>query len=126
MDVQIEEGWKQALKDEFRQDYFRDIVQFLEEIAHGYLLVQPVKNNFSEVFFNIFPDDEHDFFKSGPERIKNGIIKDRLPGRSNPVDLFQGSVAAADPGSHDKKGWFHILVYVEVKLINSWYGGYDI
>jgi len=50
MDVHIEEGWKQALKDEFRQDYFRDVVQFLKnEKKSGKVIYPP-----GSLIFNAF------------------------------------------------------------------------
>jgi uracil-DNA glycosylase len=50
MDVQIEQGWKLALQDEFRQDYFRDIVQFLKnEKKSGRVIYPP-----GPMIFNAF------------------------------------------------------------------------
>ncbi|MCU0380571.1 MAG: uracil-DNA glycosylase [Chitinophagaceae bacterium] len=50
MDVHIEEGWKLALKDEFRQDYFRDIVEFLKnEKKSGKVIYPP-----GSLIFNAF------------------------------------------------------------------------
>ena len=50
MDVHIEEGWKRALKDEFNQDYFRDIVQFLKnEKKSGKVIYPP-----GSLIFNAF------------------------------------------------------------------------
>lgn len=54
MDVQIEQGWKQALQDEFRQDYFRDIVQFLKnEKKSGRIIYPPGPKIFNA--FNTTP-----------------------------------------------------------------------
>jgi uracil-DNA glycosylase len=50
MDVHIEEGWKQALKDEFRQDYFRDVVQFLKNEKKSGKVVYPP----GSLIFNAF------------------------------------------------------------------------
>lgn len=56
MDVQMEEGWKRALQNEFREEYFRDIVQFLKnEKKSGKIIYPPGPQIFNA--FNSTPFD---------------------------------------------------------------------
>ncbi len=56
MDVQIEESWKEVLKDEFHKDYFQHIVAFLKaERATGKIIYPPgplIFNAFYKTPFN--------------------------------------------------------------------------
>ncbi|MDQ6761346.1 MAG: uracil-DNA glycosylase [Bacteroidota bacterium] len=50
MDVKIEEGWKEILKDEFKKSYFEQIVTFIKaEKAAGKIIYPP-----GALFFNAF------------------------------------------------------------------------
>jgi uracil-DNA glycosylase len=56
MNVQINESWKKALKDEFSKPYFKEIVHFLEtEKAAGKIIYPPgsqIFNAFNQTHFN--------------------------------------------------------------------------
>jgi uracil-DNA glycosylase len=57
MDIQINESWKQALKDEFTKPYFQQIVAFLKtEKAAGKIIYPKGSNIFNS--FNLTPFDK--------------------------------------------------------------------
>jgi uracil-DNA glycosylase len=57
MDIQINESWKQALKDEFTKPYFQQIVAFLKtEKAAGKIIYPKGSNIFNA--FNLTPFDK--------------------------------------------------------------------
>ncbi len=59
MNVQIEESWKQALKEEFEKPYFSDIVQFLKQEKQKGKIIYPEGKN----IFNAFTQTPFDQVK---------------------------------------------------------------
>src|SRR5277367_2095756 len=59
-----------------RAESLRKVVNFLEGILDGNVFLTPCGYEFPELLLDLSADHKHNFAKTGPERIIDGIIDD--------------------------------------------------
>ena len=78
---------------------FREIIQRLEYIFHITDFLDTVSDNSTEIFLQVFSDNENNFIKTCLYCIMNGIIHNDLAGRSYRLQLLDSSSETASNSS---------------------------